>query len=96
MPETVPVTVRIPIEVSERLEAIAEATARSKSWLAAKAISAFVASEREFLAAVAEGREDARAGRLAEHDQVRRWLLSWGSGKDLPMPKSARGPRTRL
>jgi predicted transcriptional regulator len=95
MTATVPVTVRIPVEVNERLEKIAAATQRSKSWLAAEAIGAFVTSESEFLAAVEEGIADARAGRLVEHGRVRRWLLSWGSGKDIPMPKPGRGPRPK-
>jgi predicted transcriptional regulator len=41
----------------------------------------------EFLAHVEEGIADAKAGRVVPYEKVRRWLLSWGSGKELPPPK---------
>jgi predicted transcriptional regulator len=40
-----------------------------------------------YLAAVDEGLADVKAGRTAPYEKVRRWLLSWGSGKELPPPK---------
>ncbi|MBW7850840.1 MAG: ribbon-helix-helix protein, CopG family [Rhodospirillales bacterium] len=86
MPATVPVTVRIPVEVNERLERLAEATSRSKSWLAAEAIGAFVRSEGQFLDAVEEGRQAAREGRTVAHEEVRKWLDSWGGDHELPPP----------
>jgi predicted transcriptional regulator len=41
----------------------------------------------EFAAAVNEGLADAKAGRVTPYEQVRRWLLSWGSDKELPPPE---------
>jgi predicted transcriptional regulator len=87
MADTIPVTVRIPVEVNRQLERLAEGTARSKSWLAAEAIGAYVASESEFLAAVADGRKAAREGRTVSHDKVRRWLSSWGSEREGRAPR---------
>jgi predicted transcriptional regulator len=43
--------------------------------------------DREFLDAVDEGLADAKAGRSVPYAQVRRWLLSWGSDKELPPPE---------
>ena len=86
MATTVPVTVRIPVEVNQQLERLAVATARSKSWLAAEAIGSFVRNESEFLDAVEEGRRAARDGRTVAHEDVRRWLDSWGTDTELPPP----------
>jgi len=36
-----------------------------------------------FLAAVEEGLADADAGRTVLHEDVRRWLLSWGTESEL-------------
>jgi len=36
---------------------------------------------------VREGLADAKAGRLTRYEQVRRWLLSWGSDNELPPPE---------
>jgi predicted transcriptional regulator len=41
----------------------------------------------EYLAAVDEGLADLKAGRTIPYEKVRRWLLSWGSDKELPPPK---------
>ncbi|HEY5239618.1 MAG TPA: CopG family transcriptional regulator [Rhizomicrobium sp.] len=41
----------------------------------------------EFDAAVREGLAQADAGKKIPYEKVRRWLLSWGSDKELPPPK---------
>jgi predicted transcriptional regulator len=43
--------------------------------------------ERAFLAAVNEGLADQKAGRTTPYEKVRRWLLSWGSDRELPPPR---------
>ena len=40
-----------------------------------------------FLAAVDAGLDDAEAGRTLPYDDVRRWLLSWGTDSELPPPE---------
>lgn len=40
-----------------------------------------------FDAAVEEGIAAANAGRTIRYEDVRRWLLSWGTDKDLPPPE---------
>lgn len=88
MPPTVPVTVRVPVEVNEQLERLAKATRRSKSWLAGEAIGGYVKSESDYLAAVDEGRRAVREGRTIPHERVKEWLLSWGTDHELPPPKA--------
>lgn len=41
----------------------------------------------EFEAAVRKGLADADAGRTIPYEKIRRWLLSWGTDKELPPPK---------
>jgi predicted transcriptional regulator len=43
--------------------------------------------DAEFLAAVDEGIADADAGRMIPYEKIRRWLLSWGTDKELPPPE---------
>lgn len=86
MSATVPVTVRVSVEVNEKLERLAKATRRSKSWLASEAIGGYVKSESDYLAAVDEGLADIEAGRTIPHEKVREWLLSWGTDNELPPP----------
>jgi len=57
--------------------------------MAAKSQSAPKESQdrKEYLEAVDEGLADAKAGRTVSYKKIRRWLLSWGSDKELPPPK---------
>lgn len=61
-------TVRLPVEVMDRLDEIAKATSRSRSHLAADAIEAFVAREHAIIA----GQAAVRAGDVIPHEQVMR------------------------
>lgn len=40
------------------------------------------------IAADARAEADVAAGRLISHAAVRRWLASWGSGAQLPRPRT--------
>ena len=39
------------------------------------------------VAEVAEAQADVDAGRTVSYEKVRRWLLSWGTGKELARPR---------
>jgi predicted transcriptional regulator len=43
--------------------------------------------EEAFKAAVEAGIDDADKGRTIPYEHVRKWLLSWGSDKELPPPE---------
>ncbi len=40
-----------------------------------------------YVAAIKEGVADGDAGRVIAYDDVRRWLLSWGTEHELPPPE---------
>jgi predicted transcriptional regulator len=69
---TKPVTIaaRVDAELDEELTRLAEATGRTKSWLITEALRSFVANERQFLAAVEEGKRALRQGRTVDHETV--------------------------
>ena len=39
------------------------------------------------LAAIEQARADVDNGRTVSYERVRRWLLSWGTDKELPRPR---------
>ena len=51
-----------------------------------KKVEQHAEKEAAYLAAVDEGLTDIKAGRTVSYEKVRRWLLSWGSDKELPPP----------
>ena len=71
-------TIRLEADTKERLERLAEATHRSKSFLAAEAIRQYVETNdwqvEETVAALAE----ANAGDFASEDDVRAVARKWG------------------
>jgi RHH-type transcriptional regulator, rel operon repressor / antitoxin RelB len=86
MGNTTTVTVRVPAALKNRLDRLADATARSRSWLAAHALQVYVEDQEWQLAAIRKGKKDVQAGRIVSHEKTARWLRSWGKKRELPPP----------
>ena len=84
---TAVLTVRVPIPLKRRLEGLSKTTARNRSRLALEALEAYVEEQETRLAKIDQGIRDADAGRLVPHDEVKRYLQSWGSKRKLPPPQ---------
>jgi len=68
MPEsTTTMTIRLSNELKERLGRLALSTRRSKSFLAAEAVSAYVDRELEIIEGIQRGLADVRAGHVVSH-----------------------------
>jgi len=72
MANTTTMTVRLPVEVATRLEGLARATDRTKSFLAGKAIKEFVDSQEWQVHAIEKAVRDADApeARFVDHQYV--------------------------
>ncbi|MBZ5515193.1 MAG: CopG family ribbon-helix-helix protein [Acidobacteriia bacterium] len=79
-------SVRVPARLRDRLESLADATARNRSRLAVEALESYVDEQEEQLAKIDQGIRDADSGRLVSHERVKRYLQSWGSKRKLPPP----------
>jgi RHH-type transcriptional regulator, rel operon repressor / antitoxin RelB len=88
MTQSETVTIRLSVEVKEKLEALAISTKRSKSWLAAQAIATYVEDQswqiQSIEAAVTLADSDQAA--WVESAEVNAWLTSWGTEHEQPMP----------
>ncbi|TIT22411.1 MAG: CopG family transcriptional regulator [Mesorhizobium sp.] len=63
-------TIRVSSETKLKLEQIAAVTRRSKSFVAAEAVSAYVDRELEIIEGIKRGIADAAAGRVVPHDEA--------------------------
>lgn len=63
-------TIRVSPETKRKLERIAGETRRSKSFLAAEAVSTYVERELEIIDGIRRGMADAEAGRVVPHDEA--------------------------
>ena len=81
------ILVRLDAPTKRRLDAPARRSKRSKSFLAAEAITAYVEAEGWQTSEILAGIADADAGRIVSHDRVVKWLRSWGK------PSEGKAPR---
>lgn len=63
-------TIRVSPEVKRKLDRLANNTRRSKSYLAAEAVSAYVDRELEIIEGIKRGLTDVEAGRIVPHDEA--------------------------
>jgi predicted transcriptional regulator len=70
MNDTTTMTIRLDAKVKAELDSLAQATRRSRSFLAAEAVSRYVERELAVIEGVAAGLEDMRAGRVVPHGQA--------------------------
>lgn len=70
MSESTTMTIRVSPELKAQLGQLATATQRSKSFLAAEAVSAYVKRETEIIKGIERGMADIEAGRVIPHDEA--------------------------
>ncbi|TPK58035.1 ribbon-helix-helix protein, CopG family [Mesorhizobium sp. B2-3-3] len=63
-------TIRVTPEIKEKLGRLATNTRRSKSYLAAEAVSAYVERELSIVDGIKRGMADVAAGRVVPHDEA--------------------------
>src|SRR5438105_7735219 len=88
MAKSAMMTVRLTPEVRDKLDALARDTKRSKSHLASEAIETYVNLNAWQVAHIkAALAEDEAGGPGVPHEEVVRWIGSWGTDQELPRPK---------
>ena len=80
--ETVPVSGRIDKSVSERLDALSKSTARSRSFLIAEAVKAYVDEQAWQIEAIEEGVTAANRGEFASDEKVAGTFAKYGVSTD--------------
>ena len=80
--ETVPVSGRIEKIISERLDALSKSTARSRSFLIAEAVKAYVEDQAWQIAAIEAGVEAANRGEFAPDKRATETFAKYGVSID--------------
>jgi predicted transcriptional regulator len=84
---TTTLSVRIDSDTKKRLDALAKRSRRSKSFLAAEAIVAYVESEEWQLGELQTGMAELESGKEVSHENVSKWLKSWGRPGESKAPR---------
>ena len=80
-------TVRVDAAAKKRLEKLAKNTGRSRSFLAAEAINEYLDVNEWQVAGVKQAIASLDRGEGVSQAQVKDWVMSWGSGKEQPVPE---------
>jgi RHH-type rel operon transcriptional repressor/antitoxin RelB len=80
-------SIRIDSETKRRLDELSKRAQRSKSFLAAEAIAAYVDSEEWQLSEVHAGIAELESGKQVGHARVSEWLKSWGTPGETKAPR---------
>jgi predicted transcriptional regulator len=70
MADSTTITIRLKPQVKEQLARLSKSTNRTRSYLAAEAIEAYVTRESEILEGIGRGLDDLKANRLVPHDDA--------------------------
>lgn len=68
--DTAVLTFRVPVEVKQQLDALAESTQRSKSWLAGEALKQYLDLEAWQIGEIRQALQEADAGDFASDAEI--------------------------
>jgi RHH-type rel operon transcriptional repressor/antitoxin RelB len=80
-------TVRVETDVKKRLEKLAKSTGRSRSFLAAEALSEYLDVNEWQVAGVRKALASLDRGESVPHEHVKAWVNSWDDKRERPAPK---------
>ncbi|MHB1937557.1 MAG: CopG family ribbon-helix-helix protein [Acidobacteriaceae bacterium] len=80
-------TIRLESKVKTKLDKLAKSSKRSKSFLAAEAIAAYVEAESWQISETESGIGELNEGKRVNHDEVKSWLQSWGKKRERQPPR---------
>ena len=84
-------SVRLKPKTKQRLAKLAKASGRSSNFLISDAVESYVSDQERLLAEARQGSRQVKAGHYIKHDEMKAWLLSWGTDHELPPPKCVCG-----
>ena len=85
---TTTLSVRIGSDTKKQLEALAKRARRSKSFLAAEAIAAYVDAESWQLDEIHAGLHELDRGHAVAHADVSKWVRTWGKKRERKAPRA--------
>ena len=84
-------SIRLKPETKKRLAKLAKASGRSSNFLISDAVESYVADQERMLAEIRQSDRQVNSGHYVRREDMKAWLLSWGTDQELPPPKCACG-----
>jgi predicted transcriptional regulator len=86
-------SIRLKPETKKRLARLAKSSGRSSNFLIADAVEAYVSHQEGMLAEIRQADRQVNSAHYIKNDDMKAWLLSWGTEHELPIPKCACGKK---
>lgn len=80
------ITTHVPLDLAEKVDAIALRLERSRGWVVKQALADWIVLEEERHRMTLEALADVDAGHLISHEAMLVWAESLGSDEPLPPP----------
>jgi predicted transcriptional regulator len=77
--------------IKRRLAKLAKASGRSSNFLISDAVEAYVADQERLLTETRQAERQVKSGHYVRNEEIKAWLLSWGTKHELPPPKCVCG-----
>ena len=84
-------SIRLKADIKRRLAKLAKASGRSSNFLICDAVESYVADQERMLAETHQADRQVESGHYVRHEDMKAWLLSWGTDNELPPPRCACG-----
>src|SRR5277367_1880489 len=84
-------SIRLKPEIKKRLARLAKVSGRSSNFLISDAVESYVADQERIATEIREADRQVKSGHYVRHDDMKAWLLSWGTDRELPPPRCACG-----
>ncbi len=84
-------SIRLKPETKKRLARLAKASGRSSNFLIADAVEVYVSDQERMLGEVRQADRQVKSGHYIKNEDMKAWLLSWGTDHELPVPKCVCG-----
>lgn len=84
-------SIRLKPETKKQLAKLAKESGRSANFLISDAVESYVADQERMLAEIRQGDRQVKSGHYIRHEDMKAWLLSLGTDRELPPPKCVCG-----
>jgi|SRR5208283_2233284 len=84
-------SIRLKPETKKRLAKLAKVSGRSSNFLISDAVESYVADQERMLMEIRQADRQVDSGHYVRNEDMKAWLLSWGTDREVPPPKCACG-----
>jgi RHH-type transcriptional regulator, rel operon repressor / antitoxin RelB len=89
--KSVTLSIRLNPATKKRLARLAKTSGRSSNFLISDAVESYVADQERMLAEARQADRQVKSGHYIKHQDMKAWLLSWGTDRELPPPRCVCG-----